>query len=800
MGRKQNSFIHKRRYLINFSILIVVVILAVFVFGILNSMIRWNILGRVTDESKFLASQQAELINKIIDEQCDKTSSISGMVEKGLSFSDKKDKAILKQLVVKNELCMLAYADKNGDVVTYQGKMIGNIKNRKYFSEIISGRKKYVCQYLPTTGFGNEPRVIFSTAIYHKGKIKGVLFFSKEVTVLRESLFQQSMFRGNESSLIVDKNGKILVKNKHAEEKYSAAENIYDIYSEEEEGAHKFSDLKNGSMIIGKKKEMVLAYSSIGKNDWYLICLIDTQTARNTYAKNLVSIRHSIILASSCYILGALYYMMLLAVQIKDSNKKYHEYRNQYERTLALLEKMQCMILEYDIETEKLTANSLFDKTFGYGIEDNFFKRIQEYKRKHPEFDFDGLVRELNYAIENKITTSFESIYCKDSLSYKMLSIVMMPILNGEGNTIKVLASVRENSAEHLQLKEKVDMFNQIPGGTYRSALMSDSVYLDYVGEKLCKMLRYTKDELREKAGNDYTEIIVEEDRKKYIDFVKEASLEPGVRRCRYKMRRKDGDIISVLDTMESIRRDSGVMYGYSVVVDISEYEKRQNIIQQEMKQLEKNLEIMRVENSTSQMQPHFLYNALSSIREVVITNPQYASDLIYDFTVYLRACIRTMQNGELISIHQELDNIKAYANIEKMRMGDRLNVVYDIQSEDFEIVPLSIQPLVENAIRHGIFKRGMQGGTVTIKTETLLDNNVITIKDDGVGFDYQKVRAEVESGRRDSIGLDNVMFRLKQRLDADVVIHSETNVGTTIKVNVPRKKEKIFESYSCGR
>ena len=331
-------------------------------------------------------------------------------------------------------------------------------------------------------------------------------------------------------------------------------------------------------------------------------------------------------------------------------------------------------------------------------------------------------------------------------------------------------------------------MFNQIPGGTYRCYLLSDPVHLDYMGEKLCKMLGYDEDEFIGKVGNDYTEIIVDEDRKKYIDFIKESPSKPGVRTCQYRMCKKNGDIISVLDTMESIRRDSGAMYGYSVVVDISEYEKRQNIIQQEMKQLEKNLEIMRIENSTSQMQPHFLYNALSSIREVVITNPQYASDLIYDFTVYLRACIRTMQNGELISIHQELNNIKAYVNIEKMRMGDRLNVVYDVKSEDFEIAPLSIQPFVENAIRHGIFKKGVKGGTVTIKTETLLDCNVITIEDNGVGFDYQKVRDEVESGRRDSIGLDNAMFRLKQRLDADVVIRSKIKAGTIIKVSVPRK------------
>lgn len=790
MKIKQEKFAHSRKnYLINFSILIVSTIIAVIVFGILNAMIEWNILDRVTDESKFLAAQQAELINKLIDDQFGKVSIIASMVENGLSFLEQKNHTVLKQIVQKNELCMLGYADENGDVITYQGETGGNIGDRTYFREIMTGKEEYICQYLSTTVFGNEPRIIFSTAVYQNNERKGVLFFSKEVAVLRDSMFQQSMFGGKESSIVTDSKGNILVKNKHAEVQYAASDNIYDIYSRTEKGAREFSGSKNGSMAIGKKKEMILAYSAIGKNDWYLICLIETDMARKTYAQNLISIRHSIIFASGCYLLGILYFMFLLAFQIKNDKKKYQGYRNQYERVLNLLEKMKCMILEYDIKTEKITTNSLFDKAFGYTIEDNFFLRIQEYRKKHPEFDFNGLVRELKYAINNKVTTSFDSIYCERKQSYKMLSIVMMPIINTDGQVLNVLCSVRETSAEHRQLKEKVDMFNQIPGGTHRCYL-SDPIHIDYTGEKLCRMLGYTEEEFEREVGDNYIDVIVREDREKFQQFLNESAQSPGVRKCQYKVTCKNGDTLSVLDTMESLQNDSGVMYGYSVVVDISEYEKRQNIVRQEMEQMEKKLEMMRIENSTSQMQPHFLYNALSSIREVVIQDSQYASDLIYDFTVYLRACIRTMQNGELISVFQEIANIRAYTNIEKMRMGDRLNVEFDIKSEDFEIVPLSIQPLVENAIRHGIFKRGAKGGTVRVQVETLTKYNVITVKDDGVGFDYQKIRNEVENEKRDSIGLDNAMYRLKKRLNAKVVINSEIETGTTVKVSIPRKKE----------
>lgn len=97
----------------------------------------------------------------------------------------------------------------------------------------------------------------------------------------------------------------------------------------------------------------------------------------------------------------------------------------------------------------------------------------------------------------------------------------------------------------------------------------------------------------------------------------------------------------------------------------------------------------------------------------------------------------------------------------------------------------------MENAIRHGVYHRGREGGTVTVKTETLSRHNLIIVKDDGIGFDYQKVRDEVERGERDSIGLDNVIYRLKKQLQAEVVIKSKIGEGTIIAIRVPRKEKQ---------
>ena len=227
----------------------------------------------------------------------------------------------------------------------------------------------------------------------------------------------------------------------------------------------------------------------------------------------------------------------------------------------------------------------------------------------------------------------------------------------------------------------------------------------------------------------------------------------------------------------------SGHIMALCIVYDITELSRKNK----EVKELQEALKESRIKNSMSQMQPHFLYNALGSIREIILDDPQYASDLVYDFTTHLRACIKAMSGNDLIPFEQELTNIEAYVNIERMRFGDRLKVVYDIQKKDFKIVPLGIQPLVENSIRHGIYRRGKAGGTVTIRSYGDDKGNVVVqVQDDGVGFDFEKIKAEIASGKRDSTGMLNLIFRFEKMLNAKVDVQSTIGVGSTVTVTFP--------------
>ena len=179
-----------------------------------------------------------------------------------------------------------------------------------------------------------------------------------------------------------------------------------------------------------------------------------------------------------------------------------------------------------------------------------------------------------------------------------------------------------------------------------------------------------------------------------------------------------------------------------------------------------------------SQIKPHFVYNSLSSISTLITINPDKAQAALDDFTEYLRHNLSSLTETRLIPFEDELKHIKTYVSLEKMRFNDRITVNYDIKAVDFRVPPLSIQPIVENAIKHGILKR-IEGGTITVKTIETAHNYVVEVIDDGVGFDMQEVNFEDNT----HVGINNVKFRIKN-CGGEVAVKSEVGKGTFVTVN----------------
>ena len=185
-----------------------------------------------------------------------------------------------------------------------------------------------------------------------------------------------------------------------------------------------------------------------------------------------------------------------------------------------------------------------------------------------------------------------------------------------------------------------------------------------------------------------------------------------------------------------------------------------------------------------SQINPHFTYNTLSAIAAMCEIAPKQAKSLTIDFARYLRQNLDTMTGEPLIPFSRELEHVECYLKIEKARFGDNLRVMYAIQCTDFVIPPLTVQPLVENAVKHGITKKA-GGGTVKISTYATDTTYVMEIIDDGAGFDPETAG----NTPRRRVGLENVRSRVKRLCRGTVTVKSTVGVGTRVTVQIPRQK-----------
>lgn len=189
-----------------------------------------------------------------------------------------------------------------------------------------------------------------------------------------------------------------------------------------------------------------------------------------------------------------------------------------------------------------------------------------------------------------------------------------------------------------------------------------------------------------------------------------------------------------------------------------------------------------------SQIKPHFLYNALNSIASLCMDEPQKAEELTLQLSEYLRGSFDFKQLDSFTTLDNELDLVKAYVNIEKARFGARLHVAYRIDvNADIRIPPLVLQPLVENAIRHGLMSK-MRGGQVVITVQQHPGVGVaFSVEDNGCGMSERK-REEVLGWDKQmkGVGLWNINQRLKLLYGKGIVIESEEGKGTQISFEIP--------------
>ncbi|MEK3883323.1 ATP-binding protein [Paenibacillus sp. PL2-23] len=190
-----------------------------------------------------------------------------------------------------------------------------------------------------------------------------------------------------------------------------------------------------------------------------------------------------------------------------------------------------------------------------------------------------------------------------------------------------------------------------------------------------------------------------------------------------------------------------------------------------------------------AQIKPHFLYNALNTIIALSLDEPQTAHDLLIHLSRYLRGSFDFRNKQKLVPLRKELELTEAYLQIERARFGERLHVRYEVEADaDCLLPPTTLQPLVENAVRHGVTKRE-GGGTLTLAIRRDESEVVIMVRDDGAGMAANVCETLLtrEPEGEGGVGLRNIHKRLVRQFGTGLVIASEAGVGTTVTLRVPR-------------
>ena len=208
--------------------------------------------------------------------------------------------------------------------------------------------------------------------------------------------------------------------------------------------------------------------------------------------------------------------------------------------------------------------------------------------------------------------------------------------------------------------------------------------------------------------------------------------------------------------------------------------------LEAEKQALKLELQESRISIMLSQMRPHFIFNTLNTIYHLCEIDPEIARSTINSFSTYLRNNIDNLDHSEMIHFDKEMSFVKTYLDIEKVRFDDELQIIFDTEVTNFKLPVLTVQPIVENAVKHGTSKK--EGiSELRISTRECDTCYEIEIRDTGVGFDIRQLS---EDGQK-HIGIGNVRQRLKHLCNGTLTIESKIGEGTVAIIQIPKKEEE---------
>ena len=195
----------------------------------------------------------------------------------------------------------------------------------------------------------------------------------------------------------------------------------------------------------------------------------------------------------------------------------------------------------------------------------------------------------------------------------------------------------------------------------------------------------------------------------------------------------------------------------------------------------------LKIDILLAQIQPHFLFNAISTIRSLSYSDPELTRKGLDELSDYLRHNMDSLTEDRPILFQEERKHVESYLELQRLRFGDDLQVKFDLECENFCLPTLTLQPLVENAVRYGVRKNERGSGVVIIRSREFPDRVELSVTDDGPGFVPDSIPGDSE---RSHVGLKNVRERLRRICGGELRVDSVIGKGTTVTMILPKKRK----------
>ncbi len=199
--------------------------------------------------------------------------------------------------------------------------------------------------------------------------------------------------------------------------------------------------------------------------------------------------------------------------------------------------------------------------------------------------------------------------------------------------------------------------------------------------------------------------------------------------------------------------------------------------------ELEHTLADERIRLVNQQIQPHFIFNCLTTIRYLCRENDE-AVDTINEFAGYMRGCTDFLNENDCIEASREFDLVRHYVYLEQRRFGDKISVKFDLADTDFKIPPFAVQTSVENAIKHGLRSSEIKNGLITVSSKFENNSHTVEITDNGAGFDTKILKQESKT----HVGIQNTQKRLALLCNGKMSVESEIGKGTKVIITIPAR------------